>query len=207
MGSPCMQWMTTGILHFFISLFTNSANVLRKSDDAVPNERNVRIFSTTISVKARWSRSTFWPDGPDPPFVSIAAFKMRDWSISSYTIGWPGHVRPCNNTSWGGSLASGCFCFNIFKVLSFKGKIPFDMFSVKSLRAPLTLPLLIIVLNFRETIPFSLIFVLSWIVSPSCTKLLIFPSSHNFKGLSNDTKWSFDFAFLLDFWSNDVGLL
>ena len=150
MGSTCMQWMTPGSLNFFISLFTNSA----KSDDAIPNERNVRIFSKTISVKVRWSRSTFWPDVPDPPFVSIAAFKMRDWSISSYNIGWPRHVRPCNNTSWGGSLASGCFYFNIFKVLSFKGKIPFDMFSVKSLTAPLTLPLLIIVLNFRETYPF-----------------------------------------------------
>ena len=119
---------------FFISfkqsLLTNSANVLYMSDDAVPNELDVRIF-----LQPSVSR----PDVSDPPFVSIAAFKMRDSSISSYTIGWTGRTGLCNNTSWGGSLPSGCFCINIFKVLSFKGKIPFDMFSVKSLSAPLTL--------------------------------------------------------------------
>ena len=60
---------------FFISskqsLLTNSANVLRKSDDAVPNERDVRIFLQPSASRL---------DGPDPPFVSIAAFKMRDSS-------------------------------------------------------------------------------------------------------------------------------
>ena len=145
---------------FFISfkqsLLTNSANVLYMSDDAVPNELDVRIF-----LQPSVSR----PDVSDPPFVSIAAFKMRDSSISSYTIGWTGHTGSCNNTSWSGSLPSGCFYFNIFKVLSFKGKIPFNMFPIKSLRASLTLPLLIIFLNFKEIfsmfIPFSLIFTLS----------------------------------------------
>ena len=155
-----MQLMTTGILHFFIfskqSLLINSANVLRNSDDAVPNERDVRIFLQLSALRL---------DGADPPFVSIAAFKMRDSSISSYTIGWTGRVSPCINTSWSGQSASGCFCFNIFKVLSFKGKILFDMFSIKSLSARLTLPLLIIFLNIQEIfsmfIPFPLIFILS----------------------------------------------
>ena len=132
---------------------------------------------------------------------------MRDSSISWYTIGWTVRVGPYINTSWSGSLASWCFCFNIVKVLSFNGKIPFDMFYVKSFSAPLKLPLLIIFLNFKEVfsmyIPFSLIFILSSIVSPSCNKLLIFLSSHNFKRLSSDTEWSLDFEFLLGFWSNN----
>ena len=66
---------------FFISskqsLLTNSANVLRKSDDTVSNERDVRIFLQPSASR---------PDGQDPPFVSIAAFKMRDSSISSCTL-------------------------------------------------------------------------------------------------------------------------
>ena len=59
------------------SLLTNSANVLHKSDDSVPNERDVKIFLLPLASRT---------DGPDPPFVSIAAFKMRDSSISSYNI-------------------------------------------------------------------------------------------------------------------------
>ena len=137
---------------FFISskqsLLTSSANVLRKLDDAVPNERDVRIFLQPSAQR---------PGGPDPHFVGIAALKMRDSSISSYNNGWKGRVSPYINTSSGGSLGSGRFCFNIFKVLSFKGKIPFHMLSVKSLSAPLTLPWLIIILNFKE-IQFSYLF-------------------------------------------------
>ena len=74
--------MTLGILHFVISskpsLLTNSANVLRNLDDAVPNKRDVKVFLQPSASR---------PDGPDPPLVSIAAFKMRDSSIPSYTIG------------------------------------------------------------------------------------------------------------------------
>ena len=66
-------------------------------------------------------------------------------------------------------------------------------------------------LNFKEIfsmfIPFSWIFILSWIVSPSCNKLLIFASSHNFKRLSIDTKWSFNFDFLLGFWRHNTGIM
>ena len=113
------------------SLLKISANIVRKSDDAVPKERDFRVF---LQVSA----ST--PYGPDLPFVGITAFKMSGSSISSFSI----------NTSWGGSLAFGYFCCNIFKVLSFKGKIPVDMFSVKSLSGPLTLPFLIIFLNCKE---------------------------------------------------------
>ena len=120
MRSICMQWMTPETLNFFLSskhsLLANSANILRSSDDAVPNECNVMLrffFQPTASR----------PDDPDLPFVSIAALKTRDSSMSSYITGWTGHICPCNNTLWGGSLASGCFCCNIFKVLSFKGKI------------------------------------------------------------------------------------
>ena len=80
---------------FFISskqsLLTKSTNVLRKSDDAAPNEHDIRIFLQPSASR---------PDGPNPCFVSIAAFRMRDLSISSYTIGWTGHVGPCNSTSW-----------------------------------------------------------------------------------------------------------
>ena len=65
--------MTRGILHFLSllskSLLKNSANVLRKSDNAVPNERDIRIFLQP---------STSRPDDPDPHFVSTDAFKMRD---------------------------------------------------------------------------------------------------------------------------------
>ena len=57
---------------FFISskqsLLTNSGNVLGKSDDAVPNERDVRIFLQPSASR---------PDGSKPPFYRIAAFKMR----------------------------------------------------------------------------------------------------------------------------------
>ena len=85
--------MTPGILHFLSllsSLLTNNPNVLRKWDDAVPNERDIRIFLQPSASR---------PDGPDPPFISIAAFKMRDSFISSYTIWWTGRTGHCNNTS------------------------------------------------------------------------------------------------------------
>ena len=59
------------------SLLKNSANLVRKSDDAVANERDFRIF---LQVSA--SR----PDGPDLPFVGITAFTMRGSSISSFSI-------------------------------------------------------------------------------------------------------------------------
>ena len=57
-------------------------------------------------------------------------------------------------------------------------------------------------------IPFSLIVILSWIASPSCIKLLISPSYNNFKRLSSKTKWllTFDFEFILGFWSNNAGI-
>ena len=107
-----------------------------------------------------------------------------------------------------GSWASGCFRFYIFKVLLVKGKISFGMFSVKCLNAPLTFPLRIRFVNFKEIfsmlISFSLIFILSWIAFPSCNKLLIFPSSHNFKRLSSDIKWFFEF--LLGICSNNVDI-
>ena len=48
------------------------------SDNVVPNERHVKIFLQPSASK---------PDDPDSPFVSIAAFKMRDSFIFSYTIG------------------------------------------------------------------------------------------------------------------------
>ena len=62
------------------SLLANSANILRSSDDAVPNECNVMLrffFQPTASR----------PDDPDLPFVSIAALKTRDSSMSSYITG------------------------------------------------------------------------------------------------------------------------
>ena len=115
-----------------------------------------------------------------------------------------------SNTSWFAPLAAGCFCFNIFKVLSVNGKIPLYMFSVKILSAPLTFLLVIIFLNFKKIFPvftpFWLIFVYPWIVSPSSNKLLISPSCHNFKRFSSDTKWSFEFEFLLGFQSNNTGI-
>ena len=73
--------------------FLLSRVFLHKPDDAIPNERDNRIF-----LQPSVSR----PDGQDPPFVSIASFKMEDSSISSYTVGWTGCVSPCNNTSLGG---------------------------------------------------------------------------------------------------------
>ena len=122
---------------------------------------------------------------------------IRTPSKGCIFIWWIGHVGPCNNVLKAGSLAFGCFCFNIWRVLSVKSKIPFNIFSVKSLSAPLTFPLLNKFLNFNEIlsmfIPFSLIFILFWIVSLSCTKLLKFPSSHKFSRLSSDLKWPFDF--------------
>ena len=111
--------------------FNKDCKLLHNSDDAVPNERDVKIF---------FQLSTSRPDAPDLPFVSITAFKMKDSSISPYIIGWTGCVGPCNNTCWGGLLASGCFCYYFFKFSSVKGKIPFDMFSVKSLSTRLTFP-------------------------------------------------------------------
>ena len=59
-------------------------------------------------------------------------------------------------------------------------------------------------------VPFSLIviLILSWVASPSCIKLLISPSYNNFKRLSSETKWllTFDFEFILGFWSNNAGI-
>ena len=111
---------------------------------------------------------------------------------SLYIIGRTIRIGTYNNVLGGDSLASGSFCFITFKVFSVKGKIPFDMFSVKSLSALLTLHLPIIFFKFKNIfssfISFLLIFILSWIVSPSCNKLLI-PSSNNFKRLLSHAKW------------------
>ena len=131
------------LMLFDQSLSTSSANVLHNSDDAVavPKERDVKIFLQPPASR---------PDGPDPPFVSTAALKMRNSFISSYTVGWTGRIGPGNTTSWSGSLAPGCFGFNIFKVLPVKRETSSDMFSVKSLSAPLSFPLLIIFLYFKK---------------------------------------------------------
>ena len=56
------------------SLFINWANVLRKSVDDVPN---------TLQVKILRHPSASRPDGPDPPFINVAAFNIKDPSISS----------------------------------------------------------------------------------------------------------------------------
>ena len=56
------------------SLFISWANVLRKSVDDVQNTLEVKILRHPSA-----SRS----DGPDPPFVDVAAFKTKDSSISS----------------------------------------------------------------------------------------------------------------------------
>ena len=47
------------------------------SDNAVSNERDVRIFL---------QQSASRPDGLDSPFVNIAAFKMRNSSISMWVL-------------------------------------------------------------------------------------------------------------------------
>ena len=52
------------------SLLTNSTNALRISDDAVLNERDVNFFLQLSASR---------PDGPDSSFVSIAAFKRKDY--------------------------------------------------------------------------------------------------------------------------------
>ena len=122
------------------SLLTNIVYVLLNSDDDALSYCDVKAFFRSSPSRA---------DSSDPHFVSIAAFKTRDSSISSYTIGRTGLVGPCNNISGVGSLVYGCFCFNISKVFSVKGKIPFGIFSVKSLRAPLTFPFLVGCLNFE----------------------------------------------------------
>ena len=56
------------------SLFISRANVLRKSLDDVPNFLEVKILGHPSA-----SRS----DDPDPSFVNVAAFKIKDSSISS----------------------------------------------------------------------------------------------------------------------------
>ena len=50
---------------------------MRSSDDAVPKEREIKIFQQSSASR---------PGGLDPPFVNNAAFIMRD-SSTSYTIG------------------------------------------------------------------------------------------------------------------------
>ena len=56
------------------SLFISWANVLRKSVDDVPNSLEVKILGHSSASR---------PDGSNPPFVNIAAFKIKDLSISS----------------------------------------------------------------------------------------------------------------------------
>ena len=106
---------------------------MSNSDDAVLNERYVKIFLQSSSSR---------PDGPDPPFVSIAASKMRAYPylhvllVEQVVSALPIIFRGGGGGGGGSvSLTSGCFCFNIFKVFSVKDRIPFDMFSVKSFSA------------------------------------------------------------------------
>ena len=56
------------------SLFINWANVLRKSLDDVPNSLEVKILLHPPASR---------PDGPNPPFVNVTAFKIKNSSISS----------------------------------------------------------------------------------------------------------------------------
>ena len=65
-GSFCKKKKKTTLIPSFILPLTNSANVLRNSDDAVPNERDAKIFFQPQASK---------PNDPDPPFVSVAASK------------------------------------------------------------------------------------------------------------------------------------
>ena len=52
----------------------NIGFVLRKSVDDVPNSLEVNNLRHPSALR---------PDGPDPPFVNSAAFKIKDSSMSS----------------------------------------------------------------------------------------------------------------------------
>ena len=57
----------------------NWANVLRKSNVAVPKAREVKILLQPSASR---------PDDPDHAFVNIEAFTIVDSSMSSYATGW-----------------------------------------------------------------------------------------------------------------------
>ena len=59
------------------SLFIGWRNVLHKSVDDVPNSPNA-----PNSLKAMSYSSASRPDGADPPFINVAAFKIKDSTIS-----------------------------------------------------------------------------------------------------------------------------
>ena len=187
------------------------------SNDAVPNEHSIKIFLQPSALR---------PDCPDQPSVNNAAFVIRGLSSSSNAIWWTGPVDPSYYIAEAGLLFFWCFCFNIFKVFSVKGRFclrcnPSKVLALHSclLYQVLMFPLssfdvffikfwcfLYQILNFNEFFfsahtYFLLSFILSWIVAPSCKKLLIIPSSHNFSCLLSGVKWCFDLV-LVGFWNN-----
>ena len=58
------------------SLFIGWRNVLPKSVDGIPNSLDVLNSSKVMSYP-----SASRPDGADPPFINIAAFKIKDSTI------------------------------------------------------------------------------------------------------------------------------
>ena len=127
------------------------------------------------------------PDGPDPPFANVAAFRIKNLSISWIT-GWIHLIGPSISTSGGGSLDSECFCFSSCSVASVSGKTLFDMLFISNAKAPFTLPLLIKIRNFIGILIMVLLlsgnFNLYCIVCPSYSSSSIFPSYHYFSLLS-----------------------
>ena len=65
-------------LVFLLSFLIKSATDLRRSEEAVPNE---------FEVKIRLQPSASKPDEPEPPLVIDAALKTISSSIASKTMG------------------------------------------------------------------------------------------------------------------------
>ena len=88
---------------------------------------SVQIFSIKLAIA--FLRSTFAspklfehrillhpsasiPEGPDPPFVLIAAFLIISLSIPANMIGWTSCGAPVSKTSLLAFFDFGCFSFN-----------------------------------------------------------------------------------------------
>ena len=112
------------VIHNFL---TSSGIALRRSDVAVLKHDETIILSHPFTSS---------PDGPEPPFIFIAAFFIRSSSMSSYIF----YIGPCSIACWEVSFASGCFNSNNLSTSSIARKIQPLILYVNILGAPLTFP-------------------------------------------------------------------
>ena len=133
-------------VHFSVHIFLVTwATAEQKSlDDSLKLLGNIIFLYPSASI----------PDGPDLPFVLIAAFRIIPADI--FTLHLTGCIStgvPVRRTLSCTGSAFRCFYFNKSKISLLIGKTPFCIFFVRSLMAASTFPLCLSLQNFFDVSP------------------------------------------------------